>query len=406
MTAGSATPKRYLEDPYTHRFKTDLIRCDERKDGFVAVLRETWFYPESGGQTADHGDIAGVQVLDVFEDDQGVVYHTLESRLDPGAVECRIDGKRRFDHMQQHTAQHLLSRALIEIGGNNTLSFHMGDDTCTIDVEGDPDGEVLARAEGRVNEIIWQNRVVDIRNVGRAEVEDADLRKKIPDGVTEVRLVVVDDFDTIGCCGTHVRTTGEIGLLKVLKTERVKGCTRVVFKAGMRALADYSIKHVLTSDLAARFTTSVDDLGGKIDKLTQEAAHNRKALQKVSKRLAAFEAQALTASAPEHAGVKCVVEIIEDCDDDYLRLLSAELKQSAATINILAGKSGVIVCNASKDVAVDFTKPVVERARALGGSGGGKGGFANVQLPDSVSASEFLQEAFAQLKAALTNGAS
>lgn len=402
MTAGPPTTKQYLTDPYKHSFQAQLLRCESTDDGrFVAVLDESFFYPESGGQAADRGTIEGVAVLDVWEDEAEVVYHQVESELVTGPVKCSVDWPRRFDHMQQHTGQHVLSRALIEVDGHNTISFHMGDEACTIDLDGDASQRALDSAERLANTVIHENRAVHIHNMSPDELEDVTLRKKLPEGVTEVRLVEIADFDTIGCCGTHVRRTGELGVLKVLKQERVKGTSRITFKVGGRALRDYASKHNILKDLAVRFTTSVEGLADKIEKMSVEARANRKQVQKISKQLAMFEARDLIESASEHGGVKCVVRLLGDYEETYLRLLSSELKHVRGTINLLGNDDGVVVCNASMDLSVDFSESVIEYAKAEGGSGGGKGGFATVRLPAGAPVETFLAQVLERIKARL-----
>lgn len=400
MDRASATKKTFLEDAYTVSFKAKLLSCSELSDGrLAAVLDQTYFYPESGGQLSDRGTLDGVEVLDVWEDDSETVYHCVASPLSPGPVEGQCDWDLRFDHMQQHTGQHVLSRAFIETGNLETVSFHMGDESCTIDLAGgDLTADVLQSAESLANEVICEDREVRIRNVSPSDLSEAALRKKLPDGVEKVRLVEIDGFDVIGCCGTHVRRTGELGVIKVLKHEKAKGAFRVSFKVGRRAFLDYGDKHEIVQNLARRFTTSAGSLEDKIEKIQIEGQQQRKELQKISRRLAAYEAEDLLKTAVEHEARKFVVRVLSGHDETYLKALATELKARANTISMLGTDFGLVICNASADVDVDFTGPVIERARSLGGSGGGKGGFATVQLPGEVDLGVFLEQAFEQIR--------
>lgn len=396
----TATKKLYLEDSYTVSFQATVLSCQTLDDGRVAaILDQTHFYPESGGQLADRGVIEDVDVVDVWEDDSEIVYHGLAAELPPGPVRCRADWDRRFDHMQQHTGQHVLSRAFIEIAGLETVSFHMGADGCTIDIVG---GELtdgaMNEAEALANAVIWQDRDVVVKTVSPSELEDAALRKKLPVGVAEVRLVEIDGFDVIGCCGTHVRRTGELGAIKVLKHEKVKNAYRVSFKVGRRAFQDFCDKHDIVKTLANRFTTSAEGLDDKVAKLQAEAQRYRKDLKKLSKKLAEFEAESLLAAAEAHGDRKLIARVFKDCDDDYLRALSSELKSTKGTINIMGSAGGTVVCNASKDIPIDFSNTVVKYAESLGGSGGGKGGFATVQLPEDVSVEDFVARVVDKIK--------
>ncbi len=210
-----ATRKLYLEDAYTVSFQAMLLACTKLPDGrTAAVLDQTYFYPTSGGQLADRGTIENIEVTDVWEDDSGIVFHAIADELPPGAVRCHANWERRFDHMQQHTGQHVLSRAFIEVARLNTISFHMGSDACTIDIDGgELTEETLDSAEALSNKIIWEDREVTVKNVARSELKQDALRKKLPAGVEQVRLVEVTGFDVIGCCGTHVRRAGELGAI-------------------------------------------------------------------------------------------------------------------------------------------------------------------------------------------------
>jgi alanyl-tRNA synthetase len=398
----TATKKLYLEDSYTVSFQATLLSCQTLDDGRIAaILDQTRFYPESGGQVADRGVIEDVDVVDVWEDDSEIVYHGLAAELSPGPVHCRADWDRRFDHMQQHTGQHVLSRAFIEIAGLETVSFHMGAEGCTIDiVGGELADDAKNEAEALANAVIWQDRDVVVKTVNPSEREDTALRKKLPDGVAEVRLVEIDGFDVIGCCGTHVRRTGELGAIKVLKHEKVKNAYRVSFKVGRRAYQDFCDKHDIVKTLANRFTTSAEGLDDKVSKLQAEAQRHRKDLKRLSKKLAGFEAKSLLAAAEAHGDQKLIARVFKDYDDNYLRALSSELKSTKGTISIMGSAGGMVVCNASKDIPIDFSNMVVKYAESLGGSGGGKGGFATVQLPEDVSVEDFVAQVVDKIKQA------
>ncbi len=394
MDKNTPTEKLYLTNPYTASFQASLLSCETDDTGRrIAVLDKTHFYPDSGGQPSDRGTIGDVRVVDVWEDDAGNVYHQVEGQVTPGPVECRVDWDRRFDHMQQHTGQHILSRAFIEVAGLDTVSFHLGEDGCTIDLEGGGvSDKIAAKAEALSNDIVLENRDVRVILCSPDDMADGSLRKALPDGVDEVRLVEVADFDTCGCCGTHVKRTGELGLIKILKLEKAKGANRVSFVVGKRALADFIKKHEIIKQIANRFTTSVDSVEDKIEKLNAEHQRLRKDSQRTAKKLAELEAARFHAAADPAEDRVYVVELLSDAGEEYLRLLSSNLKSYKNTISLLGTKEGLVICNASKDIDIDLASAVVEKAKGLGGSGGGKGGFATVRLPAGVSAAEFLEQ--------------
>ena len=400
MATNPRTEKLFLSDPYVCLFEATVLSCATSHDGRIAaVLDKTYFYPESGGQPADRGTLGGVEVIDVREDETGVVLHLLSAPVGTGRVECRVDWDRRFDHMQQHTGQHILSRAFIEIGKLDTVSFHLGEEICTIDLEGPaPGDEIIGRSERLANSVIWENRAVVIRTVPHAGTGEAPLRKSLPEGVSEVRLVEVEGFDTVGCCGTHVGHAGEIGIIKILKHEKTKGVHRVYFLAGKRAYEDFTKKHDVVKRLANRFTTSVDAVEEKVGKIDQESQRLRKDCQRLSKRLSVFEAEILRGKGSRHGGRLFVVEVVPEADEPYLRALGAQLVAEKGTVSLLGSRDGIVVCSASPDVAVEVAAAVVDRARTLGGAGGGKGRFAMARLPASVRPEEFLQQVFEVIK--------
>jgi len=392
MADHPATQKLYLDDPYAAKFRAAVLECREDGDTYVVVLDRSALYPDSGGQLCDRGTIAEATVTEVWEDDGGVVYHRVDRNVD-GEVDGAVDWQRRFDHMQQHTGQHVLSRAFIDVANLETISFHMGEDYCSIDLSGgEPDDEVLRATETLANRIISEGRAVQVRNVAPGDVDEPMLRKAVPGDVDVIRLVDIADFDVIGCCGTHVRNAGELGVIKILKHEKSKGAARVQFKVGARALDDYRLKHDIVKDLANRFTTSVDALGEKVAKLHSEGHASRKEVQRLSRRLAEHEAADLVASAVDCGAYQLVTAVVEDGGDDYVRALASALKARPHLLSIVAGASGLVVCNAGKGVDIDVATPVMEKANAVGARGGGKGGFATVSLATAKDATEFVED--------------
>lgn len=401
MTAPK-TEKLYLTDPCTVAFRARIIKCDRSLDhGTAVVLDQTYFFPESGGQTADTGSIGEFSVVDVQESDNDTVLHFLKpdsefpDSLIGAEYDCTVDWNRRFDHMQQHSGQHVLSRAFIEVGGLPTVSFHMGEEICTIDLEGVGFDETVSRqAEDLANKTVFADLPVSVRVMPVDEVEAAEgleLRRVIPAGVTEARLVEVEKFDVIPCCGTHVSSTGQLGLIKILKNEKVRGQHRVYFKAGWRALRDYKDKHEIVHGLGSRLTTSSADIAAKVDKLMSQSQQARKEIKKMSTALAEYEAESMVREAGEQ-GATVIVRYFADRDDGYLRLISTALKRESGIVAILGAATGGVVCSASNGVNIDFTSAAVEPVRAAGGSGGGKGAYAQLKLPEGADVEKNLEE--------------
>jgi alanyl-tRNA synthetase len=266
----------YQLDSYATRFQARVERAWSDEKGHYAVLSETLFYPESGGQPADTGVLKGpfgeVRVLHAYEEEKafGDVVHVLSAPIPEGVeVEGEIDWKRRFRHMQRHTAQHLLSQALLRAGGYHTVAVSLDSPLCTIDLEEEVEEEKVRQAEALAAFAVYADYPVEAFWVREEELAHYPLRRP-PKVQGEVRLVKIGDFDLAACGGTHLRTSAQAGPIKVVKWERYKGGTRVYFLAGWEALEDYHAKHALLARLALAFSTSPLELEKPIKKLQEE----------------------------------------------------------------------------------------------------------------------------------------
>ncbi len=281
----------------------------EDRGKFVAVSKESPFYPDGkGGQLGDRGKIGNREVLRVFEKN-GYVHHVLDGGMDPGEYEFWIDEERRKEIARQHTAQHILSAAFVEVADIETVSFHMGEDFSTIDLNAAPVlKEVLDESEQLANKIVLENRKVVERIVDRSEAEKFPLRKPISDKVKgNVRIIEVEDFDWSACGGFHVSMTGEIGLIKIIDYEKVKGSlTRVYFVAGMRALREFSKLVDLFKDLSRMLTTSSDEMKSRISNIIETSKEKASKLDKLSEEYAKLISKDLLENAKECCGLRIV----------------------------------------------------------------------------------------------------
>ena len=252
----------YQLDSYATRFQARVERVWSDEKGHYAVLSQTLFYPESGGQPADRGVLRGpfgeVQVLHAYEEEKafGDVVHVLSAPIPEGVeVEGEIDWPRRFRHMQRHTAQHLLSQALLRAGGYHTVAVSLDSPVCTVDLEEEAEEAGVLEAEALANFAVYADYPVEAFYVSEEELARYPLRRP-PKVRGKVRLVRIGDFDLAACGGTHLKTSAQAGPIKVLKWERYKGGTRVYFMAGWEALEDYHAKHALLARLALAFSTN------------------------------------------------------------------------------------------------------------------------------------------------------
>src|SRR6185436_8468901 len=279
------TDRLYYLDPYLRAFDATIERVEPRGDLAVVTLDRTAFYPSSGGQPFDTGLLGASRVVDVVDEQDGSVVHVVEHARDAGApslqagasVHGEIDWPRRFDHMQQHTGQHVLSAAFDHLFNARTVSFHLGAAVSTIDLAREMSAAEIAAAEAEANRIVWEDRPVGIRFATAEEAAAMPLRKESARGGT-LRLIDVEDFDLSACGGTHVARTGGIGVIAVASWERFKGGQRVSFLCGGRALGGYRELRDAVSGPVRLLSVLPDELPSSIERLQAEAKEQKKAV--------------------------------------------------------------------------------------------------------------------------------
>ena len=264
------TQRLFYDDSHIRNFTATVRAVRDRDGGHWIALDQSAFYPGGGGQPPDRGQIGGQPVLDVAES-EGDIWHRTDGNAAIGAnVECAVDWPRRFDHMQQHTGQHILSRAFVEVARADTRSFHLGEEVVTIDVDhAGPDPALLGRVEERANQVVWEDRPVLTHVVTLEEARRFPLRKP-PDVEGPVRVVEVSEYDWSACGGTHVGRSGEVGVLLLLGAERYKGGTRISFVAGGRALRRSREIGDLLRGVCLEFTSGESDLLKAVARLKQD----------------------------------------------------------------------------------------------------------------------------------------
>ncbi|WNR42093.1 alanyl-tRNA editing protein [Paenibacillus roseipurpureus] len=263
------TSKLYYQSAYLQEWHTSITQTIEREDGVYVLLEETAFYPHGGGQPCDQGNISGIPVLDVSLEGDNVL-HKLERLPEGTEVSCQLNWQVRFDHMQQHSGQHLLSAVCRDLYEANTVSFHLGTDYCTIDVEStDLDAGKLAVIEAEVNRQIYLNRAITSYFVSPEELAQLPIVKQ-PKVTNNIRIVEIEGVEYNACGGTHVSATGEIGIIKLLKTEKMKGNTRIYFACGARAVAQFNEHMRIIGTLSAKYNTGKDEIMDRVEKWEQE----------------------------------------------------------------------------------------------------------------------------------------
>ena len=366
----NGTKKLYYEQPYLAQFCAKVLSCTPVASGhFAVVLDQTAFYPEGGGQPADHGSLGGACVLDARDED-GTVVHITASPVRVGeTVQGDVDWMRRFDHMQQHTGEHLLSGVIKSQFGYDNVGFHIGPDVVRVDVSGPLSEQDVREIEQAVNWVIWQNG--EVRALWSTPEELADMpyrSKKELEG--PVRIIDAAGADLCACCGTHVARCAEVGAVKVLSAQNYKGGTRLSIVCGMRALRDYTIKCENASQISNLLSAKVNEIAPAVERLQAES-------EELKARIARLENDLFACRARQLAGTEGPVLFEENLRPDSLRRLCTELSEVCS--GVCAAFSGsdeegysYAVCQKSGDVSA-FNRAM---NAALNGRGGGRGELA------------------------------
>ena len=391
----------------------DVAPLSSKQSRPAVILRETAFYPTSGGQVHDTGwlTLGGVdrgedrlRVAEVADAEDGGIVHYLEAParlpLAGAAVHGSIDRERRRDHMQQHTGQHVLSAAFIELYQMPTVSFHMGEDYCSIDLAAPSvSSEQIDAAEKRANQIVFENRPVRIRYVSRAEAERLGLRKLPPAERNELRLVEVADFDVSACGGTHVGSSGQIGSILLRKSERVRQGTRVEFVCGGRAVRMARRDYNALSEAAALFSSQLWDVPDQIRKNVEESKLVRKQKEDALDQLAELMALSALHDQAETNGRKIVVRTFSDRDIGFAKLFAQKVTRAGTpAIALVASRvdpPGLVFAQTSGGATGDMGALLKQVLSSVGGRGGGSRDFAQGGVPagPKINVEQLLQQA-------------
>jgi alanyl-tRNA synthetase len=404
----SMTDRLYYHDSFLYNFDAE-VRSVVETPRPALILDRTAFYPTSGGQIHDTGSIvfsdarfseARFRVTEVADTEDGHIVHYLDAPLKDvkagTSVRGEIDPTRRRDHMQQHSAQHVLSSAFVRLFGMATVSFHMADDYCSIDLDTPAlSKDQVEAAERKANEIMIDDRPVDVRYVTRDEAENLGLRKLPPAERDQLRLIDIHEWDLTACGGTHVSSTGQIGGILLRKTEKVRQGYRVEFVAGQRAVSTARRDFSTLTETAALFSAGIYDVPQQARKSLDEIRSLRKQHEQLQEELAAAEAAALLAETPETEGRKLVVRTFPDRDLNFLKLLAQKLTRQSPAIALLATESPqpALVFAQSAGQSHDMGALLKETLAKLGGRGGGSKDLAQGGAPKSDGIAAALADA-------------
>ena len=373
-----SSDRLYYTDSYLVEFDAVVREVHLQGDRWKVVLDRTAFYPTSGGQPFDTGTLGDANVLDVFEQEDGTIGHLVDRELETNSrVRGHVNWARRFDHMQQHTGQHLLSAAFEREAGARTVSFHLGTSAATIDLDKELSAEQIAHVEDVVNGVLWEDREICVEFVTAHEAAKLPLRKD-PTREGELRIIDIKDYDLSACGGTHVKRTGAIGMIAVSGSERFKGKLRVEFVCGIRALKAFrNLKHSVSGSVRL-LSVLPEELPSAIEKLQTAGRSQQKSQEGLYERLAAHEAALLTASAEKIGEANVVAAAISGWDANGLKKLASSVASKPKTIAVLLSTEtpALIVVSRSQDLSVDTGVILKALIDQFGGRGGGKGSMA------------------------------
>ncbi|MBA3062244.1 MAG: hypothetical protein FP833_04690 [Atribacteria sp.] len=381
------TERLYCQDSYLKEFKAKVLKKIKINNRSAVILDETAFYPTSGGQPYDKGVIQDVPVVEVVEEGDEII-HILKKELKEkinSEVVGKVDWKRRFDHMQQHLGQHILSGALMKLWSVETVSFHLGEEVCTLDIAKEKLSEEEAKeAEECANEIIFDNRPVKCYFVeGEEELKRLNLRK-VPEKTGKIRIIEVEDFDLSACGGTHCRATGEVGMIKIIKWEKRGEKIRLEFICGRRAWKDYFWKNEVIKNISNKLTIKDSELGEAIDRMLEERKEIGKELKEYKEKLQEYEAKRLIdESSLRDNRIKIINKVFEEDKFQEVRELVQKIINLDDSVVVLAGikskgegEGAKILFACSGVLEYDMNGLIREAGKFIEGRGGGAPNFA------------------------------
>jgi alanyl-tRNA synthetase len=402
------TERLYYHDSFLYSFQARVLESTQREGKTAVVLDRTAFYPTSGGQVFDTGKFLSgnqveVPVTEVAEDDDGRIYHFTSSPLAPGeTVSGMVDQARRRDHMQQHSGQHVLSAAFVRLFDAPTVSFHMGTESCTIDLAVKSlNNSQIAQAEQLANEVVTEDRPVSIRFVSLDDARELGVRKLPPKQTGQLRLIDITEFDLTACGGTHVRSTGQIGAILLRKIENVKQGVRAEFVCGGRAVATARQDYSTLTEAAALFSSHIRELPQQIQKSIEESKNSSKAQHRLLEELAGLRAERMLAQAG--ASPRVIVSFFADRDLAFIKLLAQKLTTQPDVVALLASGAGQLglVFAQTPGMKSNMGQLMKDTMAKLGGRGGGSADMAQGGLPpgpvDQAKIEAILRETAARL---------
>lgn len=360
----------YFDDPYQVEFESKIIDRVKHNNRTALILEQTCFYPESGGQPADKGTLNGVEIIDVIED-KGRILHIVDQEVAETKVNGKVDWKTRFDYMQQHAGQHILSQSFWELMQGKTMSFHLGQDVSTLEIDIQKISDLeLEKVEEGANKVIFQNREIKTYFIDEDKIGEIPLRKP-PKKTGLIRVVEVADYDFSACGGTHPSRTGEIGLIKILKWGRIRNNLSFEFVCGSRALKDYTLKNRILLQAASRLSVGEEEVPDAVEKLFTDLKSEKKQRRKVLIKLSELEAGDIR----QNAEGRIIKKIYSGRSRDDIRHIALNIIRNPGYIvlfGLKADRKANLILARSEDIDFDMRQLIPAASQLINGKGGGR----------------------------------
>ena len=377
--------RQYYVDPFLSEFDTSIVSASLIEGKYHVVLENTIFYPEGGGQPSDQGYLNDTKVLHVYEKNNQI-YHVVADKLHESKVKSKLNWDRRFYHMQHHSGQHLMSAVFYHCYNYQTMGFHLGKDYATIDISTPTlSNKIIADAETQINKLIYQDIPIRCYFITKEQIDRINLRKK-PTTEQNIRIVEFAGLDAVPCCGTHLKSSGQVGLLKIIKTEKYKSLTRIYFLCGQEALQDFQFKHNIIVALANSFSSSERDVLERVESEIQSKRALAQEYKDLQKQAAYYQAKEIVHKAEKDL-------IIVNLDDrksiDYAILLADEITATENYTVIITVKNRLVL--AVNQTATfhcgNFMKKYLSE---YDGRGGGNAHLAQAYFPTKEKMKQFI----------------
>ncbi len=368
------TEKLYYKDGYIKEFESKVIDCIKKDDYFIIELEKTAFYPEGGGQAGDTGFIGDVEIFDTHEKDEKVLHYSKNSIEIGTYVKCRINWERRFELMQEHTGEHIVSGVIHKLYGYNNVGFHMGKDAVVIDIDGNLTESDIDKIEYISNEAIYENIEVKTTIYDEKSLENIEYRsKKKIEG--NIRIVNIEGYDTCACCGVHTKRTGEIGIIKILNFQKYKGGTRISMVCGKRALIDYRNKNKDVYKISSL-------LSAKTESITEYTEATLKSLEYEKNENFRLNMEIFKLKSEKYNNEKFIIEFLKIENSDLLRRYCTMLSEKSDMCCVFSGddKKGY------KYVVYSKYEDMKEFAKNMNKELSGKGGGKDLMIQGSINA--------------------